>query len=132
MANWLGVVRPEVWEEANLQLSRQPSPHRYGFSEGRRMSVKQIKVGDRISEYMTKVSRFLAVFEVVGEYVFVPDRVYAGEVFPECVEVKPIVGPRSPEKGIKNNWNVSVRKSACRLDDGVAETILNALREAAK
>jgi hypothetical protein len=87
MTYWLGVVKPEVWAEAERDY--QPGPHLYGFRQGRRKSVKQMKVGDRIVEYMTKRKVFLAAWEITGGYVHVPDRKLAGEEFSECVEVSP-------------------------------------------
>src|SRR6266851_3088737 len=128
MAYWLGIDTPEVWEEA-----QRKNNNRFGFPEGRRKSVQQINVGDRIINYITKHRRFFAVWEVTGGYVHDPNQRFAGKVFPECVEAKPIL-MRSPERGIErrqtDDWGVSsVRMSAVRLDDDVGERILTALQQ---
>ncbi len=135
MSYWLGVETPEVWAEANRthDLNR---PARFGFPEGRRKSVQQINVGDRIINYITKHCRFFAVWEVTRGYVHDPNHIFAGKAVPECVEVKPIVILR-PERGIERRqtdyWGVSsVRMAAVRLDDDVGEKILSALQKAAE
>src|SRR5229473_1486690 len=84
MSYWLGVETPEVWAEANRTHDLN-HPVRFGFPEGRRKSVQQINVGDRIINYMTKHRRFFAVWEVTGRYVHDPNQRFAGKVFPECV-----------------------------------------------
>jgi hypothetical protein len=89
-----------------------------------------MKAGDRIVEYMTKRQVFFACWEIIGGYIYTPNRELAGREFPECVEVKQI-NILTPETGIQNNWGVSVRMSAVRLDDNIGETICNALRSSA-
>jgi hypothetical protein len=125
MTYWLGIVSQEVWTEVN-QTYNPAGPRLYGFPRARRPSVKRMKVGDRIVEYMKKQKVFLAAWEITGGYVYVPDRKIAGKEFPECVEVKPIKRC-SPDEGIQNNWNVRVRMSAIDLGDDVGEAIFNAL-----
>lgn len=122
MTYWLGIDTPEVWEEA-----QRKDNNRFGFPAGRRKAVLQIQPGDRIINYMTKQKRFFAVWEVIKGYVHDPDHKFAGKAFPECVEVREIV-KLPPERGIKNNYGLSVRQSAVRLRDEDGDKILDALQ----
>jgi hypothetical protein len=68
MTYWLGVVTPEVWSESTRKYNLA-GPLRYGFPQGRSKSVKRMKVGDRIVEYMTKRKVFFAAWEITGGYL---------------------------------------------------------------
>jgi hypothetical protein len=84
MTYWLGIDTPQVWEEAKQKYNLR-EPHPFGFPEGRSKSVRQMRVGDRIINYLTKHHRFFAVWEVTEERFPDPSHIYAGKVFPECV-----------------------------------------------
>ena len=129
MTYWLGIDSPEVWEEAKQKYDLN-APQPFGFREGRRKSVQKIQIGDYIVNYMTKYSRFFAVWEVTKEWFYDPNYTLAGEVYSECVEVRPVV-MLEPEEGIENP-GVLVRQAAIRLEDEVGERILNALRDRAR
>jgi hypothetical protein len=127
MTYWLGMDNPEVWEASRRKYDLS-NRHPFGFPTGRRKSVQKMKIGDRIANYITQPhSCFFAVWEITNGYHIIEDNVLAGTLFPECVEVQPLI-IRSPEKGIKNNWVISVRMSAVRLKDDVGEEILTALQ----
>jgi hypothetical protein len=138
--DWLGVEKPEVWKEAH-----RIDDNKFGFPTTRRRTVEEkIQIGDRIISYMTKRQVFFAVWEVTGGYEYIRNRSFAGEEFPECVEVKKIV-ELSPESGISfhqikndlNNfralgnpkkWGVLVQRSATLWNDEDGERILSALQ----
>jgi hypothetical protein len=128
MTYWLGIDKPEVWEDAKRKYNLD-NLHLFGFPEGRRKSVQQMKTGDRIVNYMTRPhKRFFAVWEIASGHRIDNGHILAGTRFSECVEVKPIV-KLSPEKGVENNWGISVRQSAIRLPEEVGEKILSALQD---
>jgi hypothetical protein len=128
MTYWLGIETPEVWEAIGRRY-RLRDLHTLAFPEGRRKSVEKMQTGDRIISYMIRPhSRFFAVWEITGRHHHQEDYL-PGWRYPECVEVKPIV-QRSPEKGVKNAWGVSVRQSAVRITEDVGDQILTALQRA--
>jgi hypothetical protein len=126
MTYWLGIDTPEVWEKAEQKYNRN-GPHLFGFPEGRRKYVQQMQIGDRIVNYITKRQRFFAVWEITKGYTYNPTHTFANRVFPECVEVRPVVR-LAPEEGVENP-GVGVRQSAVRLRDEVGERILSALKD---
>jgi len=124
MIYWLGIDTPRVWAEAEQKFN-QNGPLLFGFPEGRRKSVQQMQIGDRIVNYMTKRKRFFAVWEITKGYSYNPTSTFADGVFPECVEVRRIVR-LAPEEGIEYP-GVRVRRSAVPLEDDDGERILSAL-----
>ncbi|MDR5727945.1 MAG: EVE domain-containing protein [Terriglobia bacterium] len=127
MTYWLGIDTPEVWVATEQKKYNSTEPHRFGFPEGRRKSVQKMQIGDRIVNYMTVRQRFFAVWEITKKYISDPTHILANSVFPECVEVRPIVR-LAPDEGVENP-GVSVRQSAVRLPDEVGEGILSALKD---
>ena len=141
MTYWLGIDSPAVWEDVK-QKSNLQEPRPFSFPAGRRKSVKKIKVGDRIINYMKDEKRFFAVWEVTKEH-FIDTHVYAGQEFSECVEVYPLVFVE-PREGIrfdeikdrlkrfqelpnKKNWGGIVRQSATEWPAEDGDTILELL-----
>jgi HNH endonuclease/EVE domain-containing protein len=141
MTYWLGIDAPAVWEEVKQKHDFR-SPHPLAFPKRREKSVRKMQVGDRIINYMKEKHVFFAVWEITKERFFDP-QIYAGQEFPECVEVKPIVLVE-PDEGIpfdeiknrlkrfqkipnKKNWGGIVRQSATVWDEQDGETILKAL-----
>jgi EVE domain len=80
MKYWIGVDTPQVWEEVEAK-SNLRAPHPFGFPRNRRQAVKQIQIGDRIINYITKQKRFFAVWNVTKNYFYDPSHNFAGKIF---------------------------------------------------
>jgi hypothetical protein len=92
---WLG-VNPSVYEDSKRKYDLSET-HPFGFPKGRRTSVKEMQIGDRIVNYMTGFRRFFAVYEIVSGHVTNNSYVLSDTSYPEWVEVRPVI-LRSPEK----------------------------------
>lgn len=141
MTYWLGIDSPAVWEDVKSKhdLSK---PHPFAFRKRRGKSVQKMQIGDRIINYMKGHQVFFAVWEITGERFFEP-QLYAGQEFPECVQVRPLVFVH-PNEGIPfqqikgrlqrfqklpntENWGGIVRQSATVWESQDGDTILAAL-----
>ena len=89
MANrtyWLNLFTGTTWQEfldAGASIS--------GFREGRWRTVQQIKPGDYLLCYMTGISRWIGVLEVVSEPYQDTEPLWKDDVFPCRLRVKPVV-----------------------------------------
>jgi hypothetical protein len=70
-----------------------------GFSEKRRKVVQGIKPGDYLLCYLTRVSRFVGLLEVVDKPFFDEEPIWSSDVYPSRVRVRVILA-LSPEHGV--------------------------------
>jgi len=135
---WLDLFSGTTWKEF-LEAGGTTS----GFQEGRWATIRKMKPGDFLICYLTGVSRFIGILEVVSEPFLEKTHIWKDALFPARVHVKPVV-ILSPETAIpvqeffdkltflKNlsgphKWTGYFRGSPAlwKREDG--ETILNAL-----
>ena len=91
---WLDLFTPETWREFVEHGSDVA-----GFREGRWMYVRQMKSGDVLLCYLTKVSKWIGALEVVDEPFFDDRPIWSKQVYPSRVRVRVLVA-LSPERGI--------------------------------
>ncbi|MGH7096186.1 MAG: hypothetical protein ACREE4_00820 [Stellaceae bacterium] len=72
---WLGVDTPQVWAEWKQKYDPN-KPLLFGFPASRKMSVKKMKIGDRIINYMKTQHRLFAVWDITGGYVYDPNYIW--------------------------------------------------------
>lgn len=138
---WLDLFTGDTWRQfidAGAQVS--------GFRESRWKVVQRVKPGDRLLCYLTRVSRFIGVLEVVSKAFWDEKRIWKEEIFPCRVKVKLLVG-LTPETAVpveqlkdqlsvlsdfekSQRWVGYFRGSPSRwkVDDG--EIVVQALMEA--
>jgi predicted RNA-binding protein len=84
---WLDLFTGTTWQEflnAGAQIS--------GFRESRWSTVQQIKSGDYLICYLTGISRWIGILEVISEPFKDETPIWRDEVFPCRVRVKLLVG----------------------------------------
>jgi hypothetical protein len=139
---WLDLFTGTTWKEfmaAGATVS--------GFPESRWKTVQQVRVGDYLLCYLTGISRFIAVLEVVkGPYKDTKKLIWKDDVFPCRLGVKPmeVLTPDTaipivdlkdrlsifdPEKG-PSSWTGYVRAAPARWKDTDGEIILQAILDA--
>jgi hypothetical protein len=91
---WLAVFTVETWEEFQHHGGDVA-----GFGEKRWASVQKFQPGDYLLCYLTRVSRFVALLEVVGEPFFDTQAIWSSRIFPSRIPVR-IVLALEPEQGI--------------------------------
>lgn len=105
MANYYMIVTNEIDYEWDIDNQFACA----GFPERNKKSVKQMECGDKIIYYVTKVSKFMAVVEVVGEYYYSEEPIWDDpyDLWPHRVLTKPIKYIQSVEDGIyiKDIWD---------------------------
>ncbi len=139
---WLDLFTGKTWEEfikAGAKVS--------GFKERRRNIAKRIRPGDYLICYLTGLSRFIGVLEVISESYFNDqDRIWEDQAFPVRFDVKivyelnakiavpihNILNKLSISKGTKSSraWSGFFRGSPVQFDPRDAEIILEAIRDA--
>ncbi len=138
---WLDLFTGTTWKEfveSGAKIS--------GFRESRWKSVQSIKRGDYLLCYLTGVSRFIGVLEVVAEGFIDHSPIWKDEDFPSRLKVKPII-LLTPEtavpvqelrdqlsmfKDMKSPiaWTGSFRGSPAKWKSSDAEIVLKVLRAA--
>jgi len=138
---WLDLFTGLTWNEfkdAGANVS--------GFRKSRWKSVQKIKKGDYLLCYLTGVSRFIGVLEVVGKPFQDNSPIWKDEDFPARLKVKPVV-ELIPEtaipvlelkedlsffKNLKNPhpWTGRFRVSPTKWNTSDGETVVLALLEA--
>ena len=138
---WLDLFTGTTWQEF-LDAGAKVS----GFREGRWRTVQRIKPGDYLLCYLTGVSRFIGVLEVISEPFKDWSPIWEEEVFPCRVEVKEVVS-LTPETAVPifelkdqltifrnlgnpNAWTGHVRGSPARWKASDGEAVVAALMEA--
>ena len=91
---WLDLFTGTTWDEF-LQAGAAVS----GFRESRWGTVKNIKPGDRLICYLTGISRFVGMLEVVSQPYQDDAPIWSHEAFPCRLRVQPLV-TLSPETGV--------------------------------
>lgn len=91
---WLDLFSAKSWQEF-LDAGANVS----GFRENRWRAVQQMKPGDYLLCYLTGISRFIGIIEVVSEPFLDHTPIWTDAVFPSRVKVKPIVR-LSPETAV--------------------------------
>jgi len=91
---WLDLFTGTTWQEF-LDAGGKVS----GFRESRRKTVEQMKPGDYLLCYLTGVSRWIGILEVVSSPFKDTRRIWADEDFPCRVRVK-IVAALTPETAV--------------------------------
>lgn len=91
---WLDLFTWKTWQEF-LRAGGEVS----GFKESRWRSVQQIKRGDYLLCYLTGISRWIGILEVISDPYQDNSPIWSGEVFPCRVRVK-TVATLTPETAI--------------------------------
>jgi hypothetical protein len=138
---WLDFFTGTTWEEF-LSAGGQVS----GFREGRRKTVQQMKPGDHLLCYLTGVSRWIGVLEVVSEPFRDDSKIWADESFPWRVRVRQVV-VLTPQTAVPvfdlrddltvfrnlsspNAWTGYFRRSPARWKPVDGEAVVAALHDA--
>jgi hypothetical protein len=138
---WLDLFTGTTWDEF-LGAGGEVS----GFRMGRWKTVQKIKVGDYLLCYLTGISRWIGVLEVVSEPFQDAAPIWADEEFPCRVNVRRIV-PLTPETAVPvfelrdqltafrdltnpNAWTGHFRGSPARWKAEDGEAVVAAVRDA--
>ena len=138
---WLDLFTGKTWKEF-LNAGATVS----GFRESRWATVKRIKAGDYLLCYLTGVSRFIGVLEVVSDPYQDTAPIWQDEVFPCRLHTKVVVA-LEPETAVPINhlkeqlsifhnltsphaWTGNLRGSPVRWKDADGDAILKALQDA--
>jgi predicted RNA-binding protein len=138
---WLDLFTGTTWDEF-LAAGGEVS----GFRERRWRAVQQMKPGDYLLCYMTGISRWIGVLEVVSDPFKDSAKIWKDEDFPCRVKVKPVVtltpetavpvhelrGELSAFQNLTNPhaWTGYFRGSPARWKASDGEAVLAAVREA--
>jgi hypothetical protein len=138
---WLDLFTVETWNEFQDHGSDVS-----GFSDKRWATVQRMKPGDHLLCYLTRVSRWVGVLEVVGEPFYDQERIWSSAVYPSRVPVRPVL-QLAPEHGVPvlnlreeltvfrdldnpNRWQGPFRGSPNRWKAPDGEAIVRALQDA--
>ena len=91
---WLDLFSGTTWREF-LDSGASVS----GFREGRWTTLQKVRVGDYFICYLTGISRFIGILEVISEPYQDQNPIWKDAIFPARVKVKPVV-TLTPETGI--------------------------------
>ena len=141
MQYWLNLFSPKTWEEfveSGSNLS--------GFRESRWKTVQKVKPKDRLICYLTGVSRFIGMLEVLDEAVWSESRIWKDDIFPARLKVKPLatltIDTAIPVLSMKkelsvfenlknpNSWSGAFRGSPAKWKKSDGDKIFELLREA--
>lgn len=138
---WLNLYTGVTWDEF-LAAGGEVT----GFRSAQWKTVQQIKPGDYLLCYLTGVSRWIGVLEVVSEPFKDDTPIWREERFPCRVPVKPLV-TLTPETGVPvlmlrdqlsvfqdlsnpNAWTGRFRRSPTRWKTGDGEAVVSAVLDA--
>jgi hypothetical protein len=138
---WIDLFTVETWKEFQDHGSDVS-----GFSEKRWKTVQRMKLGDYLLCYLTRVSRWVGLLEVVGEPYFDQEPIWSSAVYSSRVPVRavlllapeygvPVLGMReelSVFQGLDNpnRWQGPFRGSPNRWKAVDGEAIVRALQDA--
>lgn len=137
---WVQVFTVETWEEF-LQAGATTT----GFSDSRWGWVKKLKPGDFLLCYLTRVSRWVGVLEVVSEpYLDVTNRIWKTNSYPcrvdvritkaldidQAIPIRQLADRLSIFQG--SNWSLWLMASPKRWKDSDAVAVIDAIQERAK
>jgi hypothetical protein len=138
---WIDLFTMETWKEF-----RDHGSDVSGFGEKRWKTVQRMKPGDYLLCYLTRVSRWVGLLEVVGEPYFDEERIWTSAVYPSRVPVRAVL-QLTPEHGVPvlemrekltvfrnldnpNRWQGPFRGSPNQWKAADGEAIVRALKEA--
>ena len=138
---WLDLFTVETWKEF-----RDHGSDVSGFSEKRWKTVQKMKPGNYLLCYLTRVSRWVGLLEVVGEPYYDEDRIWKAAVYPSRVPVRAVL-QLDPEYGVPvlgmrekltvfrnldnpNRWQGPFRGSPNQWKAADGEAIVQALKDA--
>jgi hypothetical protein len=138
---WIDLFTVETWKEFQDHGSDVS-----GFSEKRWATVQRMKHGDYLLCYLTRVSRWVGLLEVVGEPYFDEEPIWSSSVYPSRVPVHAVL-QLAPEHGVPvlnmrdeltvfrgldnpNRWQGPFRGSPNRWKAADGEAIVRALQDA--
>lgn len=136
---WLCLFNQTTWQEF-----QEAGAEVMGFPETRQKTVRQIKAGDYLLAYMTRISRWFAVLEVTSEPYDDLDRIWKQALFPCRVGVR-VVTSITPEKGVHplsiskdlrmfdnpkmSHWGLLFRFAPRELHPSDGESIADAIKQ---
>jgi hypothetical protein len=137
---WSVTFSPKTWEEAQAA-----GGNLVGFRSSSK-GFEKIAVGDYLLCYLTGVSRFVAVQEVLSEFFVDESKIWKDDYFPFRIRVKDVI-KLEPETAVPvvhlshqlsifenlkvlGQWAVHFRTSPKRWKEEDGEAVLAALREA--
>jgi hypothetical protein len=138
---WLDLFTVETWKEFHDHGGDVS-----GFSEKRWTTVQKMKPEDYLLCYLTRVSRWVGLLEVVGEPFFDEKPIWSSQAYPSRVPVR-VVLALPPEQGVPvlemreeltvfrgldnpNRWQGPFRGSPARWKASDGEAIIRALQDA--
>lgn len=138
---WLTIFSVTTWQEFLDHGARVA-----GYSEIRWTTVQRIKQGDYLICYLTQVSRWIAVLEVISDPYLDQTTIWKGRAFPCRVAVKTIasltVETGIPALDIKDklsvfqklnrpqSWGALFKTSPHQWSNSDGEVVLNAILKA--
>lgn len=140
---WLDLFTGTTWNEF-LEAGGETS----GFRESTWKTVKKIKPGDYLLCYLTGLSRWIGILEVVSEPYKDDSKIWSFDAFPCRMKVKRVaeLTPETavPIKDLKdklsifqdlkspNAWTAHVRRSPFKWKDNDSEIVVKAIQDAVK
>jgi hypothetical protein len=138
---WIDLFTVETWKEF-LDHGADVS----GFSEKRRATVQRIKPGDYLLCYLTRLSRWVGLLEVMSEPFFDEEPIWSAQVYPWRLKVRALL-TLEPKYGVPvldmrgeltafqnlsnpNQWQGPFRASPTRWRASDGEAVVRALQEA--
>jgi hypothetical protein len=138
---WIDLFTLETWREFQDHGSDVS-----GFSEKRWATVQRMKPGDYLLCYLTRVSRWVGLLEVVSEPFFDEEPIWSSQVFPSRVRVQVLL-TLAPEHGVPvldmreeltvfrgldnpNRWQGPFRGSPNKWKTADGDAIVRALEDA--
>lgn len=119
-----------------------------GFPDRNKKSLLNMNSGDLIVYYVTKISKFMAVTEVIGDYYYSEEPIWDDpyDLWEHRVPTKPLVYFENFDDGIyikdiwdnlefiknKKKWGSQVQGSFKRLSEHDSKVILKSLKEKKK
>jgi predicted RNA-binding protein len=138
---WLDLFTGKTWEEFHKNGASVS-----GFKERRRNVAKKIRPSDYLICYLTGLSRFIGVLEVLSESYFDKSRIWEDQLFPVRFKVKVVYALDAktaiPIHNLKDKlsifrdartpraWSGFFRGSPIQFDPKDAEAIIDAIRDA--
>jgi predicted RNA-binding protein len=139
---WLDLFTGKTWEEFHKSGGNVS-----GFKERRRNIAKKIRQGDYLICYLTGLSRFIGVLEVLSDSYFDAEtRIWEDQLFPVRFKVKVIYALNAktaiPVHDLKDKlsifrdlktpraWSGFFRGSPVQFDQKDAEVIIEAIKDA--
>src|SRR5574341_174105 len=140
-----------VGSEENMRIAEARGFDIFGFKSTRRGEVSQMKPGDKLIFYLTKIRKFGCLAEVTSEYFEDHAKVFLstkkpGEDYPFRVNVRPIVvlspeqyldvkeiapGLEFTKKWPPEHWRLAFPGNLHEIPEGDYERLEGLMREAA-